>query len=128
MTKKEIFRLSQTCKSFMQNPALIGAIFYEPVSVADIGAWYWNLPDFEMNKMVGPPVTWGIDASTGPYVRCLALPEWTSEQDVKHLIAHCPNLDAVDFVEICKSVPDRLFLRPNDDTNQNVNGDGDDEE
>ena len=77
---------------------------------------------------MGPPVTWGINALSGPFVRRIALPEWTSEQDIHHLTAHCPNLDAVDFTAMYQSVPDRRVRQADDDTNENDSGDADDEE
>lgn len=54
---------------------------------------------------MGFPITQGINAYTGPLVRRLALPEWISEQDLHYLTVLGPNLDAVDFTEIFKSVP-----------------------
>ena len=54
---------------------------------------------------MGPPITWGINASTGPLARHLAVPEWIFEQDVHELTTHYPNLHALDFTEIFESVP-----------------------
>ena len=102
MTKRDAFRLSQTCKSFMWHPALLKAIFHEPISISEIQSWYGQLPDTKM--VMGPPVTWGINAFTGPFVRRLAVPEWTSEQDIHYLTAHCPNLNAIDLTEIFETV------------------------
>ena len=111
LTKKDAFQLSQTCKSFMQSSAVMEAVFREPISLGEINKWYGHLDDYEkeknyrLEKVVGPPITWGINASTGPFVRRMVLPEWTSEQDIQHLITHCPNLDSVDLSEIFESVP-----------------------
>ncbi|KAL9136702.1 MAG: hypothetical protein Q9175_002101 [Cornicularia normoerica] len=107
LKKRDAFRLSQTCKTFMWHPVVLKAIFHEPISTREIENWYDHLPDRVMNTkmMVGPPVTWGINASTGPFVRRITIPEWISLQDLDYLIAHCPNLHAVDFTEIFESLP-----------------------
>lgn len=124
MTKKEAFRLSQTCKDLMQHPVVLRAIFHEPISLAEIEEWYHQLPDCGMNTktMMGPPVLWGINASTGPLVRRLAVPEWISERDIHELTAHCPNLHALDFTEIFESDPDVMGWNSDQDS------DGDAEE
>ena len=104
LTKKDAFRLSQTCKTFMRHYHVLKTIFHEPISITDIDEWYQNLSGYDLKrKLKGPPVTLGINASTGPLVRRLALPEWTSLQDIHHLIACCPNLDTIDFTEIIVS-------------------------
>ena len=59
---------------------------------------------------MGPPVTSGINTLTGPFVRRLALPEWTSEEEITYLTAHCPNLHAIDVTEIFGSVPHPVAL------------------
>ena len=106
LTKRDAFQLSQTCKTFMRHPVVLKAIFHEPISIAEIESWYRRLPSGGMNAkmMMGPPITWGINASTGPLVRRLAVPEWISEQDIHYLTAHCPNLHALDFTETFESV------------------------
>ncbi|CAF9929189.1 hypothetical protein IMSHALPRED_007844 [Imshaugia aleurites] len=108
ITKRDAFRLSQTCKTFMRHPAILKAIFYEPISIKEIISWYQQLPhcDMGIESMAGPPVTWGINASTGPFVRRLAVPEWITELDVHYLTAHCPNLDTLDFTEVFEYIPD----------------------
>ena len=107
MTKRDAFQLSQTCKTFMWHPVVLKAIFHEPISLTEIQLWYRQLPDCGMNTklMMGPPITRGINALTGPFVRRLAIPEWTSELDINHLTTCCPNLHAIDFTEIFKPVP-----------------------
>lgn len=107
LTKKDAFRLSQTCRTFMWHPVVLKAVFYEPISLAEIEDWYRESPDGEIDKelTMGPPITRGINAYTGPLVRCLALPEWISEQDLHYLTVHCPNLDTVDFTQIFENVP-----------------------
>ena len=70
-----------------------------------------------MKMMMGPPVTSGINTSTGPFVRCLALPEWTSEQDINYLTSHCPNLRAIDLTEIFESVPHPVALHSDEYSN-----------
>ena len=40
LTKGDSFRLAHTCKSFMGNPAVLGAIFREPISIAELAEWY----------------------------------------------------------------------------------------
>ena len=107
LTKQDAFRLSQTCKTFMWHPLVLKAICNEPISIPEIEKWYGDLPDCGMNKslMRGPPVTWGINAFSGPSVRRMALPEWITEQDLHYLTAQCPNLDGVDFTELFESEP-----------------------
>ncbi|CAF9941534.1 MAG: hypothetical protein ALECFALPRED_009176 [Alectoria fallacina] len=125
MTKRDAFQLSQTCKNFMWHPIVLKAIFSEPISIAEIGKWYRHLPDCGMNTkmMVGPPVTWGINASTGPLVRRLAVPEWISEQDIRDLIANCPNLHALDFTEFFESVPHPLGWESEEDSDEDSDDD-----
>ena len=124
MTKKDVFHLSQTCKDFIQNPAILKKLFYRPISVEDILHWYGDLSGDGLNNIMVPPVTWGINAFTGPSVRQLALPEWTSEQDINYLTSFCPNLDTVDFLEIFRPVQDQRAA----ESNGNDNGDDDDQE
>ena len=124
MKKKDAFRLPQTCRHFMRNPAVLRAIFHEPISIAEIREWYRTWPDGKMDKITGPPVRRGINTSTGPLVRRMALPEWTSEQDIHYIITHCPNLDAVDFTEIVESVPNPIEEQSDDE----ISEDEDDEE
>ena len=100
LKKRDAFRLAQTCKTFMWHPVVLKTIFHEPISTKEIASWEGQLPDY----MMGPPVTWGINAFTGPLVRRLTFPEWTSEQDIHYLTASCPNLHAVDFTKILKPV------------------------
>ena len=118
LKKRDAFRLAQTCKTFMWHPIVLKAIFYEPISTKEIASWYRQLPDCGMNTkmMMGPPVTWGINAFTGPLVRRLSVPEWISEQDVHFLTAYCPNLHAVDFTEIFESVPHPVGWDSNPDS------------
>ena len=127
MTKKDAFRLSQTCKTFMWHPIVLKAIFYEPISIGEISSWYRNLPDYGMDTelMMGPPVTWGINASTGPFVRRLAVPEWISEQDIHYLMECCPNLDTVNFTEIFDSVPHAMGWDSQEDSDSGSDADAD---
>lgn len=107
MTKRDVSRLSQTCKTFMWQSSILKAKFYEPVSIKEIAYYYQSFPNYSISKSImGPPVTWGINAFTGPFVRRLAVPEWISEQDIHYLTAHCPNLDTLDFMEIFDSEED----------------------
>ena len=123
MTKKDAFRLSQTCKTFMGHFSVLKAIFHVPISLQEIDTWYRDLPDCRMDKKltVGPPVTWAINASTGPYVRRLALPEWTSEQDIHYLTAHCPNLNAMDFLGLFEFVPHPKGWHPGQESDDEDN-------
>ena len=114
--RKDAFRLAQTCRHSMRNPEVLRAIFREPISIADIREWHRTWPEGRMDKITGPPVRWGINPSTGPLVRCMALPEWTSEQDIHYIITHCPNLDTVDFTEIVESVPNPIEEQSDDET------------
>ena len=50
-------------------------------------------------------------------MRRLALPEWTSEQDIHYLTAHCPNLRAIDLTEIFESVPHPVSLHSDEYSN-----------
>ena len=54
---------------------------------------------------MGPPVTWGISILTGPLVRRMAIPEWTSLQDLKHVFRSYPNLYAIDLTEMFQVGP-----------------------
>ena len=86
----------------MWHPVILKRLFHEPISSGEIDLWYQQLPPFTRNSktLMGPHVTSGINTLTGPFVRRLAPPEWTSEQDTNFVIAHCPNLRAIDLTEI----------------------------
>ena len=71
---------------------------------------------------MGPPVTWGISNLTGPLVRRMVIPEWTSLQDLKYVFRHCPNLHAIDLTEIfqvelkdAEQYSDQLLYSESDD-------------
>ena len=107
LTRRDAFQLSRTCKTLISHHSVLKAIFCEPISLQDLQEWYRHLrsPGLKMKKMMGPPVTWGISSLTGPLVRRMAIPEWTSLQDLKYLIRHCPNLHAIDLTEIFEIGP-----------------------
>ena len=107
LTRRDAFQLSRTCKTLISHPSILKAIFYEPISLRDLQEWYRQLrsPRLKAKKMMGPPVTWGISKLTGSLVRRMAIPEWTSLEDLKYLILHCPNLHAIDLTEIFEIGP-----------------------
>ena len=108
----------------MQNPAVSRKLFSIPISVADIHNWYLDFSGDGKFDIMGPPVTEGINAFTGPSVRHMALPEWTSARDLHHLTTHCPNLETVDFLEIFRSIHgQRAWL-----VGYDIGGDDDQEE
>ena len=101
LTRRDTFQLSRTCKTLISHPSVLKAIFCEPISLQDLQEWYRHLrsPGLKTKNVMGPPVTWGISNLTGPLVRRMAIPEWTSLQDLKYLVLHCPNLHAIDLTE-----------------------------
>ena len=112
LTRRDAFQLSRTCKTLISHLSVLKAIFCESISLPDLQNWYRHLHSsgLKTNKMMGPPVTWGISTLTGPLVRRMAIPEWASLQDLKYLILHCPNLHAIDLTEIFETGPKDALL------------------
>ena len=118
--------------SFLELAKTLKAIFYEPISLQNLQNWdrHLHCPGLKPKKMTGPPASWGISTLTGPLVRRMAILEWTSLQDLRHLILHCPNLHAIDLTEIFETRPkdvlqysdEVLYLETDDILNSDNNG------
>ncbi|KAM0799786.1 hypothetical protein BDR22DRAFT_822165 [Usnea florida] len=101
LSRRDAFQPSRTCRTLISHSSVLKAVFCEPTSLQDLQEWCRHLrsPGLKTKKKVGPPVTWGITNLTGPLVRRMAIPEWTSLQVLKYVFRHCLNLHAIDLTE-----------------------------
>ena len=102
-SQKDVVQFSSTCTALRSHPIVLRHIYTEPINknnlpLSNYGAYCIS------HKSRFDFIIHGIYGYTGLFVRRMAMHQWLSLDELRHLDQHCPNLDTVDFSGIFEPV------------------------